>query len=76
MIQDNGKGIRFRDRGRIFSPHYSGKNREDELGLGLPYVYKVIRGAFGTDQDRQQIRGIYVSISSPAHEREERPVAQ
>lgn len=61
MIQDNGKGIRFRDRGRIFSPHYSGKQGKMNWGLGLPYVYKVIRAHLGQIKIDSRY-GVYTSV--------------
>ncbi len=61
MIQDNGKGIRFRDRGRVFSPHYSGKQGKMNWGLGLPYVYKVIRAHLGQIKIDSRY-GVYTSV--------------
>lgn len=46
-IQDNGTGIRRTERKHIFSPHYSGKHGKMNWGLGLPYVYKVIKAHLG-----------------------------
>ena len=46
-IQDNGTGIRRAERKQIFSPHYSGKHGKMNWGLGLPYVYKVIKAHLG-----------------------------
>lgn len=46
-IQDNGTGIHRRDRNRIFTPHYSGKQGKLNWGLGLPYVYKVVKAHLG-----------------------------
>lgn len=46
-IQDNGIGIHRRDRNRIFTPHYSGKQGKMNWGLGLPYVYKVVKAHLG-----------------------------
>lgn len=46
-IQDNGPGIRRAERKHIFSPHYSGKHGKMNWGLGLPYVYKVVKAHLG-----------------------------
>ena len=47
VIQDNGTGIRRREQKHIFSPHYSGKRGKMNWGLGLPYVYKVVKAHLG-----------------------------
>lgn len=46
-IRDNGIGIKGKDKKHIFSPHYSGKQGKMNWGLGLPYVYKVIKAHLG-----------------------------
>lgn len=46
-IQDNGTGIKRSERKHIFSPHYSGKYGKMNWGLGLPYVYKVVKAHLG-----------------------------
>lgn len=46
-IQDNGIGIRRTEKQHIFSPHYSGKHGKMNWGLGLSYVYKVIKAHLG-----------------------------
>lgn len=46
-IQDNGTGIRRSETKHIFSPHYSGKHGKMNWGMGLPYVYKVIKAHLG-----------------------------
>lgn len=46
-IWDNGIGIHRKDRNRIFTPHYSGKQGKLNWGLGLPYVYKVVKAHLG-----------------------------
>lgn len=47
MIQDNGTGIARNQRRHIFTPHYSGKHGKMNWGLGLPYVYKVMKAHLG-----------------------------
>ena len=47
IIEDNGTGIKPREKKHIFSPHYSGKQGKMNWGLGLPYVYKVIKAHLG-----------------------------
>lgn len=46
-IEDNGTGLKPREKKHIFSPHYSGKQGKMNWGLGLPYVYKVIKAHLG-----------------------------
>lgn len=47
VIEDNGTGLKPREKKHIFSPHYSGKQGKMNWGLGLPYVYKVIKAHLG-----------------------------
>lgn len=47
VIEDNGTGIRSCEKKHIFSPHYSGKTGKMNWGLGLPYVYKVMKAHLG-----------------------------
>lgn len=47
VIWDNGTGISRNQRKHIFTPHYSGKHGKMNWGLGLPYVYKVIKSHLG-----------------------------
>ena len=47
MIWDNGTGISRNCRKHIFTPHYSGKHGKMNWGLGLPYVYKVVKAHLG-----------------------------
>ncbi len=60
-ITDNGTGIKPRNRKRIFTPHYSGKQGKMNWGLGLPYVYKVVKAHLGQVKlDSRE--GIYTSV--------------
>ena len=47
VVKDNGTGIKELSFKKLFSPYYSGKNRPQNLGLGLSYVYKVIKAHLG-----------------------------
>ncbi|CAM3255776.1 HAMP domain-containing sensor histidine kinase [Paenibacillus lupini] len=47
-IQDNGKGIPAQQLERVFEPFFSTKNRSDNFGLGLSYVYNVMRKSGGS----------------------------
>ncbi|MDD4310925.1 MAG: sensor histidine kinase [Eubacteriales bacterium] len=46
-VTDNGCGITRKDRANIFAPHYSGKKGKMNCGLGLPYVYRVVKAHMG-----------------------------
>ncbi|MBE7721921.1 ATP-binding protein [Lacrimispora indolis] len=60
-ITDNGTGIKPRNRNRIFTPHYSGKQGKMNWGLGLPYVYKVVKAHLGQVKlDSRE--GVYTSV--------------
>jgi len=61
VITDNGTGIKPRKCKRIFTPHYSGKQGKMNWGLGLPYVYKVVKAHLGQVKlDSRE--GIYTSV--------------
>ena len=47
VISDNGTGISRSVRRRLFVPHYSNKNGRLNWGLGLAYVYKIVKAHFG-----------------------------
>jgi signal transduction histidine kinase len=49
-IQDNGIGIRKKSLKRIFEPWYSEKGGRYNKGLGLSYVYKIIKAHYGLVQ--------------------------
>jgi signal transduction histidine kinase len=46
-VQDNGIGIRKTSLRRVFEPWYSEKAGHYNRGLGLSYVYKIIKAHFG-----------------------------
>jgi signal transduction histidine kinase len=46
-VQDNGIGIRKKSLRRVFEPWYSEKAGHYHRGLGLSYVYKIIKAHFG-----------------------------
>lgn len=52
-IKDNGKGISKHLQKEIFKEDYSLKNTSHNLGLGLPFVKKIITGKFNGDIDIQ-----------------------
>ncbi len=47
LISDNGVGISPLERSKLFLPHYSSKNGRLNWGLGLAYVYKVVKAHLG-----------------------------
>lgn len=47
-VDDNGPGISRGQASRAFDPFYSTKNSESNYGLGLSYVYNVMRAIGGT----------------------------
>ncbi len=61
MIQDNGTGIPRKQRKHIFTPHYSGKHGKMNWGLGLPYVYKVMKAHLGQIKIDSKY-GVYTSV--------------
>jgi len=47
-VDDNGAGIPSERLGRVFDPFYSTKNGRNNFGLGLSYVYNVMRESGGS----------------------------
>lgn len=47
-VDDNGPGVSRGQAARAFDPFYSTKNSEGNYGLGLSYVYNVMRAIGGT----------------------------
>lgn len=47
-VKDNGKGIPDDQLERVFEPFFSTKNRSSNFGLGLSYVYNVMRKSGGS----------------------------
>lgn len=47
VISDNGTGIPKNIIKKLFIPHYSNKNGYLNWGLGLSYVYRVVKAHFG-----------------------------
>jgi len=47
-VADNGPGIPPEQAAHVFEPFYSTKNREGNFGLGLSYVYNVMRETGGS----------------------------
>ncbi len=46
-ITDNGPGIKKSDVPRVFKPFYTTKSRQNNWGVGLSYVYRVIKAHLG-----------------------------
>jgi signal transduction histidine kinase len=46
-IEDNGIGIRKKSLKRVFQPWYSEKAGRYNRGLGLSYVYKIVKAHYG-----------------------------
>lgn len=61
MIQDNGMGISKKQKRHLFTPHYSGKLGKMNWGLGLPYVYKVMKAHLGQIKIDSKY-GVYTSV--------------
>lgn len=70
VITDNGTGIKGFNKNKIFTPHYSSKNGNLNWGLGLSYVYKVVKSHFGQIKIDSEY-GKYTSflIMLPFHQR-------
>lgn len=47
MIEDTGTGISRRMRRNLFLPHYSNKQGRLNWGLGLAYVFRIVKVHFG-----------------------------
>jgi len=47
VVSDNGTGIKDLIHKRLFTPYHSGKNGPENFGLGLSYVYKVVKAHLG-----------------------------
>lgn len=47
VFSDNGTGIPKHAMKKLFLPHYSNKDGRLNWGLGLPYVYKVVKAHLG-----------------------------
>ena len=47
VVRDNGTGIRDLNHRKLFSPYHSGKGGPENFGLGLSYVYKVVKAHLG-----------------------------
>jgi signal transduction histidine kinase len=50
IIQDNGTGIKKETLKHLFNPYYSNKIGTHHWGLGLSYVYKVVKSHWGQIQ--------------------------
>jgi len=46
-IKDTGCGIPKKLLKKIFSPYFSTKSKQNNWGIGLSYVYRVIKSHFG-----------------------------
>lgn len=46
-ITDNGIGLTKEERKKIFQPFYSTKSKHNSWGVGLSYVYKIVKRYFG-----------------------------
>lgn len=46
-VWDNGVGIPFRDRRKVFHPLYSTKKKSNNMGIGLTYAKKVVESHIG-----------------------------
>ena len=61
IITDNGIGISKNIKNKLFIPHYSNKNGKLNWGLGLSYVYKVVKSHYGQIKIDSQ-KGDYTSV--------------
>ena len=61
VISDNGTGISRSVRRKLFVPNYSNKNNKLNWGLGLAYVYKIVKAHFGQIKIISQY-GEYTSV--------------
>lgn len=66
-IRDNGKGIPPEQLERVFEPFFSTKNRQSNFGLGLSYVYNVMKKSGGSVEVRSRVNeGTAVIFHFPA----------
>jgi signal transduction histidine kinase len=65
-VQDQGEGIPPERLSRIFEPFYSTKNGKMNFGLGLSYVYRVMRLSGGKVEVSSQVKeGTRVTLRFP-----------
>jgi len=67
-VQDNGRGIPFEDRYRVFEPFYIGwRNRRGRAGMGLPMAQEIVNahgGYIEVDPDYQDGCRIHLTLSA------------
>ncbi|WP_042161731.1 sensor histidine kinase [Paenibacillus gorillae] len=67
IVQDTGEGVPPSTIAQVFQPFYSTKNRGSNFGLGLSYVYNVMRKSGGTAELTSVIgAGTSVALLFPA----------
>lgn len=72
MIKDNGPGIPESARKRLFEPYYSDKAGGHNWGLGLAYVYKVVKAHLGHVRiESKPGEGTVIQIMLPYRKEEE-----
>lgn len=65
-VEDTGKGIAAEALARVFEPFYSTKNNSRNFGLGLSYVYNVMRKSGGSvDVSSRVDEGTRITLHFP-----------
>ena len=66
LVEDNGKGIKDKDKGRIFLPNFTTKSGGS--GVGLSLAYNIVEAAGGTIAfESQENVGTWFRIELPKH---------
>ena len=64
-IKDNGLGIREKDLKHVFDPFYTTLPVGKGMGLGLTYVYDIVRHVGGNIEINNSVNGVEVIITLP-----------
>jgi signal transduction histidine kinase len=69
-VEDNGAGIEADSLAHVLEPFYSTKNNKGNFGLGLSYVYNVMRKSGGSvDITSEENRGTTITLYFPRNSR-------
>jgi signal transduction histidine kinase len=65
-IEDTGVGIAAEELSHVFEPFYSGKKSSSNFGLGLSYVYNVMRKSGGSVDIKSEVnKGTRITLYFP-----------
>ncbi|MDF2485472.1 MAG: ATP-binding protein, partial [Herbinix sp.] len=60
-IEDNGCGIPKKNLKKIFTPYFSTKSKQNNWGMGLSYVFRVITAHYGHVRIKSR-KGEYTNV--------------